>query len=503
VAVPGAVRRLSNFEYAATVSDVLGVAAPAPRFVDGSFYGFDNMSDVAFMQPDIYGLLLDMAEEVASATFASAELKGRVVTCQEQDDSVCIRAVVAGVGLKIFRRPLLDEELPVYEKVYARAREQGELHEGALKQTLIALLASAQFLYRMELVGDAPGIQPLGPYELATRLSYLLWSSAPDDALLNAAKASALAEPEQLEGQVSRMWSDPKSARFVPHFAGQWLDARRISESVFDPVSFPDWNPEVAAAAERELYTYFDDFVRGEHSYLDFLKQKTHYANAALGKFYRLDLSGAELRPVEMTGDREGFLGLVAYLASTSHPSRTSVMLRGRYIVSQLLCVSVPPPPANIDTDVAPIPEPRTERQHSELIRQDPKCAQCHDIWDPLGIALEHYDSVGTYRETYTDGQPIDTVLTSRATKPFPNGLQLSGLSSVADVVTQHPSFKPCLAEEIYMYGLGRAPGADVDQNNIEALSAGWSTGALTIKELVRRLVVSPMFRFRSDGANK
>ena len=499
-AVPGGMHRLNSPEYRATVSDVLGTALqPVLLGREGEIYGFDNNAEVLGVNDVDYSRYLEAAEQIAADVFASDALRARIVTCTGADDAACVRSVISGLGRRLFRRPVLDPELAAYEKVYAAARARAETHDGALEQVLVALLASAQFLYRIEFASGLPGVQPVAAYDLASRLSYFLWSSAPDDALLAAAETETLATDDQLSAQLERMWDDSKSARFVESFAGQWLGARRIPNHPVATAVFPEWTPEVANAAALEVYQYFDEFLRQDLDFSAFFQGRAHFVNAELAKFYGLQVSGEGTQRITVAnGERTGYVGLVGFLALTSMDRRTSVPIRGNTILRNLLCTSLPPPPNNVPKLEDGEEKHRTVREYFEHVSEDEICGSCHKVIDPFGFALDQYDAIGRFRTTYEDGQPIDVRVQAPQSEWFPQGLQLNGLGSVADALTQDPRIKTCAAEKLYTYGMGRLLN-DVDRRNIAALARDWQTGELTIKQLARRLVLATPFRFQTE----
>lgn len=497
-AVPGAIRRLNAAEYKATVTDLLGVAPTSRLPPDGELNGFDNMAEAQPIPEESVELYLDAAEQIAASAFASAELKARLGSCAVPD-AACVSSFIGNVGLRLFRRPLLDAELAPYGQVYVDARSRSESHDAALQQVLVALLTSAQFVFRMEFPSGVPGTEPIGQYELASRLSYLLWSSAPDDALLDAAKNAALTEDAELEEQITRMWSDTKSQRFVESFAGQWLGARRLLSHAVAPDVFPEWTPARASSAAQEMYLYFEEFLRQDLDFGDFYTSRTHFVDAPLAKLYGLDLSGAGTQKITLEGDRRGFVGLVGFLSLSSLDRRTSPMLRGRHILQDLLCEALPTPPPNVPKLDALPNDNLTTRQYFESIHSMDECGTCHELVDPFGLALDRFDAIGRYRETYPDGRPIDDVVSMRPNAVFPDGLKLDGISGVAEALAADPRSKSCLVEKLYSYGLGRVPG-EGDGNNVELFVERWAAQPLYIKDLVRQLVLSKPFRFRSDG---
>jgi hypothetical protein len=240
------IHRLNSAEYNATVADVLGTTLQLAdsSWRGGELGGFDNVASVLNVDDELYGKYFEAATKIADDVFASSA-KSRVVTCTQADDDACVQSIIGKTGLRLFRRPLSTEEVATYRKVYAAARGLGEAHDGSIKQVLRALLSSTEFLYRIEI--DPPNSvekHPLNAYELASRLSYFLWSSAPDDALLSAAGDGSLLDAQTLATSVDRMLADPvKSRRLVQNFSGQWLGARKLPQHAVDPTVYPDWSP--------------------------------------------------------------------------------------------------------------------------------------------------------------------------------------------------------------------------------------------------------------------
>jgi hypothetical protein len=488
--------RLNTTEYNATVADVLGTTLkPATaNWRGGEIDGFDNVASVLGVDETQYGLYVDAAESLANDVFANAALKAKIVTCATQDDMACVKEVIAKTGLRVFRRPLRDAEIATYQKVYTGARAQGLDHDGSLKTVLWSLLSSAEFLYRIELPkGDAA--RSLDGFELASRLSYFLWTSAPDDALLTAAAANALGKDDEVKSTVDRMLTDPKSQRFIEAFAGQWLGARKVAAHPVATERFPDWSTDVASAATSEMYLYFNEFLRKDMPWTEFLKADMNFVNAPLAKVYGIqNVTGTALVPTANTTDqRFGFMGLVGFLAVSSMDRRTSPTLRGKWVLGNLLCTEPPPPPKDVpklevggkDLDNGNIRQILTEH------RVRPDCAGCHGIFDPFGLALEQYDAIGRYRTTYGDGSTID-VKTDLAGQAF------EGLTGAADIVTKDPKFMSCFAHKLFTYGLGRSPAGD-DSAWIGRIEEQWATGNVSIRSLIDGLTQSVPFRNSGD----
>lgn len=494
----GEMHRLNTTEYNATVADVLGTALrPANgNWRGGEIEGFDNVASVLGIDATQFGLYVDAAEQLAADVFKSPTLKAKFVTCATADDAACVKDVISKAGLHIFRRPVRAGEIATYQKVYDAARKLGQSHDGALQHVFWSLLSSAEFLYRMELPAKGSGKRALDGFEMASRLSYLLWSSAPDDTLLAAAAANTLASDTDVQGAVERMLADGKSDRFIESFAGQFLGARKVATHAVAPERFPQWTPTVATAAMNEMYLYFEDFLRNDVPWTQFLKHDVNYVNAPLAPLYGMaNVTGMGLTRVTNTTDkRYGFMGLAGFLALSSMDRRTSPTLRGKWVLGNLLCQEPPPPPKDVpklevggkDLDNGNI------RKILEEHRVRPDCAGCHALFDPFGLALEKYDAIGQYRETYGDKSAIDDTTTSLAGAPF------AGLDGAADVVSNDPAFKSCLTHKLFVYGLGRSPAGD-DAAWIKQLEQQWASGDLTLKRLILSLTASVPFRNSGD----
>jgi hypothetical protein len=372
-------------------------------------------------------------------------------------------------------------------------RGQSLSHDAALEKVLVALMSSAQFLYRIEF-SSAAGAEALNGYEQATRLSYLLWSSAPDDALLEAARLDQLSQDAQLEQQLTRLWDDARSARFVQSFAGQWLGARRIAvHPVASDVS-PTWTPAVAAAAGDEVLQSFAQVLQQDAEFLDIFRGVSHEIDAGLAPLYGLPPAAAGSR-VTVSGERAGYLGSVGFLTLTSFERRTSPSLRGRVVLDNLLCLHLPSGP--VDEPLLDEGPPNTSlRAAYDSIRSTPACAACHQLFDPIGLALEHYDTIGRYRDAYASGEVIDSHVTLAPWDGHPDGLEVDGVAGVVERVVSDPQALGCAVEKLYTYATGDSP-ADGNTRNVEGLLGRWRQGRLSIKQLVRQLVLSKTFRYK------
>jgi hypothetical protein len=493
--------RLNTAEYNATVRDVLGTKLePATAsWRGGELSGFDNMAAALSVDAAQYERYFAAAKALAADVVGSEDPQLRSAGC-DLSAIGCPLASLGALGLRLFRRPLLNEELALYSEVYDEALALGDAPQTAFELALRAMLSSAQFLYRIELDALPGSSSPpeLASFHLASRLSYFLWSSAPDDALLQAAADGSL--EATLPGTVDRMLRDPKASRFAHHFAGQWLGARFVISHAAAPELY-HWTPLVARAAGDEMVLYFTEFLNDDRSWFDFLKADVNYVTEPLARYYGIPTPTSAMARVEHRTDlRAGFLGLAGFLATSSFDRRTSPSLRGRWISSNLLCSVPAPPPPNVPELAASADggEPANVRQSLELHRQSPACAGCHALLDPYGLALEEYDAVGQYRTAYADGSPVDAAATLPPSDLHPAGQSFVGLGGLSNVVTADPRFGSCLAQKLLTYGLGRTLTPD-DLALLTPVVERWRAPGQTpsIRRLIQELVQSDAFGVR------
>ena len=506
--VPGLnlMHRLNTAEYNATVKDVLlTTLQPATlNWRGGEIDGFDNIASVLSVDDDQYNLYVDAAEALANDVFASDTLRARVLTCTTTDDTACVTTIINQTGLRVFRRPVVADELTAYTKVYKAARAQGEDHTSSVKHVLWSLLSSAQFLYRMEFDNGVATKHPITGYELASRLSYLLWSSAPDDALL--AAADQLNNDAAINSNVDRMLADTtKSGRFVTNFAGQWLGARNVPAHPVDKTLYgAAWTPDVANAAASEMFQFFDEFLRKNRPWTDFLKADVNFVNAPLAALYGMTgVTGTDLVRKEYPGDnRAGFMSLAGFLANSSVAARSSPTLRGKWVLVNLLCAPPPAPPGGVPKleDNGAHPEATNVRAVLEAHRAAPACNACHSVMDPFGLAMEQYDGIGRFRTTYPDKSIINPATELPKSTSFPDGVKFSGLDGAEATTGSDPRFKSCIAEKLYTYGLGRSLSTEDKANSADIAKKWQDAGDLSISKLLHGLALAEAFRSRTPA---
>lgn len=489
-----AIHQLSAREYNNTVRDLLGTRlAPGSAFQSFEAAGFDTLAAAGVMNSRKVADYFSAANTLADELFQDAARRATIVTCQPAaaGDTACASSIISAFGLKAWRRPLEVGETADLVVRYQAALGLGLDHQGALQHVVRIMLTSPQFIYRIEFDPDATSVHALSGYELASRLSYLMWSSMPDAALFDAASSGALQDTQRLSQEVERLLGDPRSRELVDNFAAQWLGSRRLNDHAVDTNVYPLWTPELGVAMQQEMAAYFDDFLHGQQTYDQFLTSNVNFVDSRLAALYGLpDPGSATLTRVQNdSGQRAGFMGLAGFLTHTSRMDRTAPSIRGKWVVNSLKCMELELPP---NLTPPPLGEPgagQTERQVLEAHRAAPACSGCHNILDPVGLGLEHFDGIGRYRDTYANGLPVDSVGT------LTDGSQFDGLLQLAQAMSKDPGFVACAARKLFVYGLGRK--IDASQPYVDQIVERWQARGLSLRNLLQSLVESDTFRSR------
>jgi mono/diheme cytochrome c family protein len=413
------------------------------------------------------------------------------------DEDPCAQTILAGMARRAFRRPVADADIKPLMAFYKNGRAEGDFDHG-VEKALRAMLVSPDFLYRIE--RDPHGVQPgtvyrVGDFELASRLSFFLWSSIPDDELLGLAEKGQLKDPSVLEQQVRRMLADPRSQALVSNFGGQWLYLRNLAAQKPDPEAFPEFDESLRQSFEQETTLFFQSILREDRSLLDLLDADYTYLNQRLAEHYGIpDIYGSQLRRVTLNDpNRGGLLGQGSVLTVTSYPNRTSIVQRGKWILETLLGSPPPPPPPGIP-DFQPKGKDGRQlsmRESMEQHRANSTCASCHSRMDPLGFALENYDGVGKWR-TEDAGAKIDP------SGKLPDGTKVEGPASLKKVlVTSHKDeFLATATQKLLMYALGR--GLEYyDQPSVRAILRESARDNYRFSALVTAIVKSTPFQMR------
>ncbi len=415
----------------------------------------------------------------------------KILICDPASGQKCVERIVTNLAHHAFRRPVTRAEVTSYMKFVAMAKAQGQSTEQGIQLALEAILVSADFLFRME--RDPDPVDParvhrLSDTELATRLSYFLWSSMPDDELLTLAESNKLHIPAVLDAQVKRMMIDKKAAAFAENFAGQWLEVRNLDSITPDPDKFPEWTPGLKEDLRIETRMFFQYVLSENRPISEMIDAKYTFLNESLAKFYGIDgVKGPDFRKVDLTTDqRGGILTQGAVLAVSSYPNRTSPTIRGKYVLSNVLGTPPPPPPPDVPAlDVSKVGSDISLRKQLEAHRSNPVCASCHSKMDVLGFGLENYNAIGKWRTM--DGKfPVDVGGT------MPNGKSFETAAQMRAVLQgSMPQITRCLTEKVMTYALGRGmqPYDNRTLNQItKAVEADGQHFQTLIYEVVRSL---------------
>jgi len=418
------------------------------------------------------------------------------------------RAFVGDFARRAWRRPVADAELSRLMTLYTRGREDGATHESAVKQTLTAILVSPHFLFRGEIhpEPDNPGIiRRIGEHALASRLSYFLWSSMPDDTLMDLADRGRLRA--ELEPQVRRMLRDPKARALTDNFAGQWLGLRTLGLLEPDREKFPAFNEELRHSLRTETERFFEHIVAEDRPVTDFLLADYTFLNGALSRYYGIPgAEGEAFVKVSLSGTpRRGLLTQGSILTLTSNPTRTSPVKRGKWVLENLLASPPPPPPPGVPELEGGDRLQGSLRQRMEQHRENALCASCHERMDPIGFAFEHFDAIGAWRET-DGGEPVEPAGKLNTGEAFADHRELNAVLASA----RRADFLRCLAEKMLTYALGRGleyydrPAVQRIVKDLEAGDGRFSTLVLSVVQSapfqLRRGEGDPLERRKDEG---
>ena len=428
------------------------------------------------------------------------------------DEKPCASKILARLSRLAYRRPVKIADVDTLMEFFHQGRRDGGSFEQGIQFALERMLVDPDFLLR---VYRDPGPNPRsptanpqssgpGPYrlsdlELASRLSFFLWSSIPDEQLLSLAEKGRLSEPSILEQQVKRMLSDGRAVEaLVDDFAAQWLNLRRVAEVVVDPERYPTYDLTLMDAFKRETELFVGSTLRDDRSVLDLLSADYTFVNEKLARHYGIPgIYGSRFRRVTLSNrdQRGGLLAQGALLSTTSYPDRTSPVLRGKFLLNNIFGLSVPPPPPGVDTNLAeskPGAAARSIRERLTEHRTNPTCSGCHSVIDPLGFALENFDVIGGWRASDESGNAVDAVGTTLA------GARIEGLTGLRSLLLeQRDQFPRTVTEKLLAYALGRRvehfdrPAIRTIVRDAEPHDYRWSS-------LILGIVKSPAFQMRS-----
>jgi len=409
----------------------------------------------------------------------------------------CADEILGAFASRAWRRTPSPSERARLVSLAQVATRDGDTFEAGVRLGMRAVLLSPHFLFKVEAGSGPPGPRPLSGDALATRLSYFLWGSLPDEALRRAVAEGGETADTALDAQVDRLLADPRAEAFIERFAGQWLYLRNLANVTPDYVRFPDFDEALRAAMRDETALFFRAFLDEDRSALDMLDARFTFLNARLARHYGFTLPPADASPdtlrrvdlnaVDPNQTRGGLLSQGSILTVTSYPTRTVPVKRGKWVLEQLLCTVPPPPPPGVEGLIEQVDPNATLRERLEQHRAEPVCAGCHALMDPIGFGLERFDGVGAAR-TLDVGQPIDDSGVLFGDRPF------HGARELAALLKDDPAVPDCLVEQVFTFAVGRAPTND-DLCALDAIRAEFAARGYRLRALIKAVVKSPAFR--------
>jgi hypothetical protein len=507
-------RRLTHSQYNNTVRDLVGdYSRPADRFPPEDFVGgFKNQTRTQSIPPVLEDAYSTAAERIALNAFRAGDVNG-LVPCKPASarDAKCRDQFVRAFGEKAFRRPLNDGEIRRYNDLFAeQASRTGKFLEGT-RVVVEAMLQSPKFLFHVTTGGEGSVRLQADQrdYAIANRLSYLLWDTMPDRALLDAAAKGELRTSDGLERVARAMLQDTRARQATDEFFGQWLRFDRMLTAAKDDERYPSFTPELAAMMVQETKMLLGHLVRNDRNFMEALTADYSFVNADLARLYGLPEPAGEFEIVKFpeTLPRAGILGQATFLASTTGPVETSPTARGLFVREHLLCQIVPNPPPGVNTN---LPEPvtadaaRAKRERLLEHATNPSCSGCHRLMDPIGFGLEKYDAVGGWREK----EIVDVYAgsgESRRSKPVPVDItatgEIAGLANstfgdaraLGRVLAASPVCQDCVVKQVFRYAFGRAEMPS-DRATVTGTATAFRNSGFKFKELLISLVRSPQF---------
>jgi hypothetical protein len=491
--------RLNRTQYNNTVHDLLGTAlTPADNFPpDETSLGFDTLGGTLQLQPERQDAYLSASATLINELFArpvTDAIYKRIVSCDFATGATCAKQILSAFATRAWRRPAVDAELTPYVTLAAA----GPTPKDGMIAALRAVLVSANFIYRLELDANVATTHRLGGYELATRLSYFLWATMPDDALFADAASGKVLDDAGLKAEIDRMLADATHARaLVDTFGAEWLGLGKMQSITPDATMYPMFNDTVRAAMIEENKRFVLDFLTNGKAIPLMLSADFTYVNAALAAYYGLPaVAGTALQRVPVAGTNRtgGLLTLGSTLAGESNPNRTSPTKRGLFVLDRLLCSAPPPPPPTVNTNIDQgsglenLPVRQRLAQHQKL---GAGCQACHSVMDSIGLSLENFDGVGRYR-TADEFGPID----ASGTLPTAAGpMTFSGVNQLAAILAVDPRFVPCVVQKLLTFSIGRDFSRDTTLRDQLATAAGG--GAANLRGALETVVMSDAFRSR------
>lgn len=496
---PVVIKRLTASQYESSVKDLIGpVAVPINLEPDTMYEGFlvvgGAKSSISALGVERYE---SAAYEIAEQAMNDAAIADALIPCEPAGpaDEACFAEFVQSFGRRVFRRPLTDAERGRYVDVALEAAGKLGNFEDGVEFALAGMLMSPHFLFRVEL-GSGSGKLRYTDYEMASRLSYFLWNTTPDDALLDAAERGELTDPATLEGHVDRLLASDRAREGVRSFFEERFHLHELDDLVKDGEIFTEMSADLGPDAREETLSTVEDLVfEREASYLELFTSRRTFVNRRLASLYNVAapaIDGFASTTLPSDGARVGLLGHASVLALHAHSTSTSATLRGLFVRETLLCGTIPPPPAEVDTSLPEATESfPTLRDRIDQHLSDPACASCHTAMDPIGLGLERFDGLGKFR-LVENGEKIDA-------SGDLDGAPFEDAESLGQAIASHPATASCLVRHLYRYAIANEEG-DGDEAQIARLTEQLIYDGYRIKPLLRRIALSDGFRYGKEG---
>ncbi|HWP04936.1 MAG TPA: DUF1592 domain-containing protein [Polyangiaceae bacterium] len=498
-----ALRRLTRFEYAQTVKDLLKVD-PTPSDdipADEVTSGYDNNSSVltiSSLHAEKYVLVSETLAKAAVQNLAAIDGCNTAM-----GEEACAKQFAQKFGRRAYRRPLSDAEIQNLMTAYTAGRTDGSYAEG-IEVMIRAALQSPDFLFRLETTAPtnaAATLVPLSQFELATRLSYLIWATGPDDALLDAAQAGSLASKDAIAQKAREMLADPKAKLAIANFFGQWSGTNRLSITTKNTTLFPSFTAAMQTAMEAEVPAFLDYVFSGDHSFKTLLTAPVAFVSGPLGQLYVPGSPMVGATPTKMdlpaTQGRAGILTMAGFMSVQGHPDQTSPVLRGKFVRAMMLCDPPPPPPDDVNITLPTIDQGATARERfSKHEDAGASCKGCHTMMDPIGLAFENFDAVGSFR-TMDNGQPID--VSGEVTDSDDPALQgaFTGVAEMAQKLAASQTVSDCMATQWFRFASGRLE-LEQDSCSLGNIRRSFATSNGDLVELVVAMTQSDDFWYRA-----
>ncbi|AKV01527.1 hypothetical protein AKJ09_08190 [Labilithrix luteola] len=492
---PAPVQRLTKLEYNNVIRDLFGLnkdySATFSEDAEG-LAGFTTEAEAQNLSLSVVNDYWNVAKLVANDVFAANP--NPLLTCISGD--ACAKTIITSLATKAFRQPPPDDEITSLMALYKAS--SSPVFTDALKVVVRAILVSPRFLFRVyELPPSSAESTPLTDHELASRLSFFMWGSIPDDPLLTDASQGRLQQTEVLTSHVRRMIADPRISYLSRGFGYQWLKLNRFELTNLDTTRFPTWNDSLKASMKNETLAFVDNVFAQDQSVMDFVSAKYSFLDRNMSEHYGIGgATGSVPTKVPLDDHRVGVLTHASILALTSVANRTAPVRRGKWLLEQILCSGVGAPPAN----VPPLPpSPNGDLQDESMIRQrlsqhteqGSSCKACHGTLDPIGFAYENYDAAGIYRTAYSNGAPVD------ASGQLPTGETFANFMELEDILRSDNRFAQCFTKRFASFAEGRDMTANAELCTTAAIAESSVSQPKRFSDLVLRLVTDPTFRSR------